>query len=193
MKKNTQNKRVLIIANARSGSRNLMISLADYLDCVCRGEPWNYSIDKINRSYDITQDRLVLKTLADQKPKNMGWDEHYDKLIPKFDLVILLSRKNREEVYESFQHFANQGYGTGWHNDWVKSDELVISDGVKGLVNHQYFCIDKVNESYGIPITWYEDLYSGDYETFKNVVKEWGVDDKEFFKYFNPNNRLRKK
>ena len=120
----------------------------------------------------------------------MDLDLLYETIIPKFDLVILLSRKNRQEVYESFQHFVNEGID--WHSEWEKKDDMDISEGVKNAVDNQYICIDKVRDRYNIPITWYEDLYSGDYDTFKEVTKGWGIDTEVFFDYFNPNNRLRK-
>ena len=182
--------RVLIIANSRSGSKNIMVSFHKYLGVRYRTEPWNYSIPKENRSYDITEEKLVMKTLADQRPEGMELIPFYDGLIPKFDLVILLSRKNKQEVYESFQHFVNTK--ENWHTEWNKEDDLEISEGVKNVVDTQYRCIELVRDRYGIPITWYEDLYSGDYETFEEVVKDWGVDTEVFFNYFNPNNRLRK-
>ena len=182
-------KKVLIIANSRSGSKNIMISFHKYLGIRYRAEPWNYSIPKQNRSIEI-EDEIVLKTLADQSPEGVDLDLLYNTIIPKFDLVILLSRKNRQEVYESFQHFVNEGID--WHSEWEKNGEMVISEGVKNAVDNQYVCIDKVRDRYNIPITWYEDLYSGDYDTFKEVTKDWGIDTEVFFDYFNPNNRLRK-
>jgi len=159
------------------------------MDCVCSGERWNYSFHKENRSYDITEERLVLKTLADQRPEGMEIIPFYNELIPKFDLIILLSRKNKQEVYESFQHFVNTK--ENWHTEWNKEDDLEISEGVKNVVDGQYHNINLIRDQHNIPITWYEDLYSGNYEVFKETTKDWGVDTEEFFTYFNPKNRLR--
>jgi hypothetical protein len=182
--------KILIIANSRSGSKNTMVSLHKVTGIRFRAEPWNYTHEWKDRDYSISEDRIIIKTLADQIPEGREFNEFYDELIPKFDLVILLSRKNRDDVYESFNYFASNNID--WHTEWERPEGMVVSDEVMGVVDNQYVCLKEIHNKYNLPFTWYEDLYSGDYEIFKEVTKDWGIDSKELFSYFNPNNRLRK-
>ena len=182
--------KILVIANSRSGSKNTMVSLHKVTGIRYRAEPWNYTHDWKDRDYSISEDKIIIKTLADQIPEGFEFNEFYDELIPKFDLVILLSRKNKNEVYESFNYFARNNID--WHTEWEKPEDMVISDEVMNVVDNQYYCLNEIHNRYGIPFTWYEDLYSGDYETFKEVTKDWGLNIDELYENFNPKNRLRK-
>ena len=183
--------KILIITHARAGGVNLIMKLKDHLNIKHIGEPWNYTLERDRSTKILDENKLILRTLADQYPQGEKIESFYKTLISKFSLVILLARKNKQEVYESFQHFLNFQGKKDWHTKWKKEDNLVITPFVTQHIDNQYYYINQIHQTYNIPITWYKDLYSGNFEIFKKTVNDWGINPNEIFPYFNPINRLR--
>ena len=77
----------------------------------------------------------------------------FSEIIPFFDKIILLDRKDVKKQLESYIRMVNQRTN--------KSDVL------KGKIKHFYlnkFIIREISEKYNLPIFYYEDIFYGDSE-----------------------------
>lgn len=195
--------KVLIIAHMRSGSTNLTQSLSKILDVKSFIDPFNRAMYNVGGIFDANRDILpdegdvinidcVVKTMPGQIPyTNSTPLEFYKKYYKLFDKTIILKRKNKQDVLESAAA-ANQ---TGlWHIEWKYTNDIIITDGLRELVDFENNHIDILSHELQLPITYYEDIYSGDKTTFDKSMNNIGLIDysNELFKYCNPKKRYRK-
>lgn len=160
--------KILILALPRTGSTNLMHTLAKENGIRGLFEPFDGS----NRvMYYEKMDNIVLKTIVEQQPDpNVGYLEFIKDLIGKFDKVILLSRKNLQECAESHAYFVHnrgkKGFTSTTEYFWEPTpvDDLCLKNIIKW--NR---ILEEISETYKIPITYYEDLY--DTKSFKRLRK----------------------
>ena len=61
--------KILIITHARAGGVNFMMKLRDHLNIKCIGEPWNYALERDRSTKILDENKLILRTLADQYPQ----------------------------------------------------------------------------------------------------------------------------
>ena len=63
------------------------------------------------------------------------------------------------------------------------------------IVNERCDLIIKIAKSLSLPITWDENLYSGDLVTVTKTIKPWGIDidPNELMPHLDPKNKLRQK
>lgn len=189
--------RILIIGTPRSGTTTLMNAIAYGLNYRPLNEPFNPRLEHNEYSEEMTN--IVLKTLSHHLTF-----EGLDRLSKTFDKIILLSRKNRIEVWESECNAISRkndiiernGFYDGfklWHESYVhnpKSIDPTLIDRIDlkmdNLVNYSYHT--------GKPIVWYEDLYSKDYNVAKTTFEslDLGLTYDEVFLYINPDKKYRK-
>lgn len=188
--------RVLIIGTHRSGTTNLTRTLGKVCNLLYVGEPWNYGLwKKETYKYPEVLKRFTLvKTIIEHVPYNLqgiSIFDFYADLVTYFDNVIILTRRDRVAMAESRAHAIAR-------NQWQV--KYSIDDPSKlyldmDTVNERCDLIIKVAKSLSIPITWYEDLYSGDLDTIAKTIKPWGIDidPKELMPYIDPKYKLRQK
>jgi hypothetical protein len=181
--------KILIIAHARSGSTNFMMKLGRVLNINHQVEPFNKRLHTVLPIVDLSTD-IIVKTLADQTPDDNNPIEFYTEYMKKFDKIILLLRKNKKETMESL---VNARATNKWHHKGM-FDGIEIPYEVKYWYNFTTNIINTLSDNLNIPITYYEDLYSGDIEIFTKEMKKIGLETEteELFPYFNPINRYRK-
>lgn len=117
----------------------------------------------------------------------------YLDLIKKYKNVVILGRKDRVALAESYVRQLTFGKSNSWHTEYK------IENPNKLYLNMKYFnticdILEEISEKSGIPITWYEELYSGNVDRVKKVSKLWNfdIDVSKFMKYVDPKNRYRK-
>lgn len=189
--------RILIIGTPRSGTTTLMNAIAYGLKYRPLNEPFNPKLEHNEYSSEMTN--IVLKTLS----HHLTFDK-LDDLVKTFDKVILLSRRDRIKVWESESNaiarkneiIQRNGHYDGfklWHESYVHDPKLndpTLKDRIElkmdNLVNYSYHC--------GLPITWYEDLFSKDYGLSKNTFEglNLGLTYEDVFIYVNPDMKYRK-
>jgi len=189
--------KILIVASSRSGSTTLTRMIGNILNYVQYHEPFNYGHPSYASKIfpKILSNNCVVKSIIDQKPIG-GGDilEFYKKYVNKFDKVILLSRKNKQEVYESMLHRVTYFWNGDWHTPYIY-EELPENDRVRKWVQHQSNLLESLSEISNIPITWYEDIYSGNKALVELKIKEWKIDSVTYEnskKYLNTENKYRK-
>lgn len=188
--------RVLILGTHRSGTTNLTRTLGKICNLLYVGEPWNYGLwKKETYKYPEVLKRFTLvKTIVEHVPYNLqgiSIFDFYADLVTYFDNVIILTRRDRVAMAESRAHAITQGQ---WQEKYSITDPSKL-DLEMDIVNERCDLIIKIAKSLSIPITWYEDLYSGDLDTVAKTIKPWGIDidPKELMPHFDPKNKLRQK
>jgi len=189
--------KILIIGTPRSGTTTLMNAIAYGLKYRPLNEPFNPRVTF--NEYSSKMNNIVLKTLSHHITF-----EKLDELIKDFDKTILLSRKDRNAVWESEcngnlrkkELINKDGYYNGfefWHESYVHNPNS-IDPTLKNEVNLKMD--NMVNYSYhvNLPIIWYEDLYSKDYDVAKKSFDDLnlGITYEDVFLYMNPDKKYRK-
>lgn len=187
--------RILIVSVCRSGSSNLQRSLSKIFKLESIQEPWNYNLHKRGKyPYpDSITNPSIVKTIVEHIPIEMEngklLDFHLD-LLSYYDNIILLSRKDRLSVAESYT-YANKI--STWHKQYSIDDVSELNIDID-QVNEWCDALDTLSKESGIGITWYENLYSGDKATVKESIDKWNfeVDFNLLFEKLNPKDRYRK-
>lgn len=160
--------KILIVSLPRTGSTNLMYTLAKENGIKDLFEPFDGS----NRvMYHEKMDNIVLKTIVDQQPDhNVEYLEFINDLIGKFDKVILLSRKNLQECAESHAYFVHNKGKDGFTStsEYFWEPTPVDNLCLKNIIRWNGI-LEKISDLYKIPITYYEDIY--DTKSFKRLRK----------------------
>jgi len=176
--------KIIIVSNSRSGSTNLMKSIASANNLTYIFEP--YYKTKVT---DVPiGDNVVIKTLIN----HMHIDE-YKKLIPNFDKVIFLSRMDELAMAESL--VSSMDLGKKWNYDrkfkaWELPYEYKNTDMERIEKARQFyvltkFYLNKLAESFDTKVDYYEDIYLNNMGLHDKTIKL----DK---KYLSPELRLRK-
>ena len=143
-------KNVLIIAEPRTGSSNLLNAISSAYGFKSQFEPQPKDV--------LTIPGWVVKVIS---------HEHFSleslvNLVPKFECTILLSRKNLKEQYESFWALFNLN-GRSPFEKWHVSKLPVDKDQFIFRKNYIDKCkvrLKEVSESVDLPINYYEEVYS---------------------------------
>tara|TARA_R100000697_G_scaffold113844_1_gene132440 strand:- start:827 stop:1426 length:600 start_codon:yes stop_codon:yes gene_type:complete len=190
--------KILLLANARTGSTVLYTALSEILGLKKYGEPFNYNMRKkagtLIKKFPIAlEDNCIVKTLTSHIPKEYTDTEvnFYDYWKRSFDKVILLGRNNLQDIYESQVHFKKED--KHWHEKYYYQDNFTFESRLwKTLVN-SYNYLNWYSKKSHIPITWYEDLYSGDKDKIQKCIDKWDiqVEVDQIYRYVNPKHRYR--
>lgn len=188
--------RILIVATERSGSTTLMKGLSNVLGMTYIREPFlPKELDK--QTYNLESNNIIVKTLIGQQIGEGGHINFLKKLTINFDKVILLGRKSTKDRFESLLHSIKS---KDWHAKYKKSDDIHnhFSDIEKYLYKKHVLVTNELleilSENIGIPIIWYEDLYS-EKDKAGNIIKHLKIPhlfdnfEKLYYNYLNPSNR----
>ena len=190
--------KILIIAISRSGSTALARMFGHILGYTTYYEPFNFSHPSAASQIfpNTLPSNCVVKSISDQKPKDViDILDFYTKYVNEYDKVILLSRKDKQLVYESILHRVTYFFNGNWHTPYVY-EELPENKKVRDYVENQSNLIESLADILDIPITWYEDLYSGNQQIVEREIKNWNIDSINYEntdKYLNPKYKYRKK
>lgn len=144
-------KSCLIIASPRSGSTNLMRSIArgnKLKECF---EPFG---SKTSRKLRI--ENHCTKVIARRKPV-----EYWIELTNKFDKFILLSRKDIAASGASLTKLAfSDSHNPDLKWSGLTEEEALHVDEYTGIVNQSVLIIKELSIALNTPINYYEDIYS---------------------------------
>ena len=166
-------KSILIIGVPRSGTTSFLHCFYDNFEIY--NEPINTIIRKDYPTERfmtmIKRNNIVVKTMADQIPfdypenpiccvnhSSMGF---FSEIIPFFDKIILLDRKDVKSQLESYTRMVEQR----------SKDSEVLERGIKHFYLNK-FNIREISEKYNLPIFYYEDIFYGD---SKDVFKKLDI------------------
>ena len=171
--------KILLISPHRCGSTTLMNTLGNLLQLNIVEEPWNYYLHNVEKyAYPYSPNNSIVKSLIEQRAvqyKVTNNVSFYLECIKLFDRVIILNRKDRVALAESYARQMQFGASDSWHEQYtLNHPEMLNLDMNK--VNSWCDNILEVSNISNIPITWYEDLYSGDIEKIKLIVDDWKLD-----------------
>ena len=189
--------KILIIAIARSGSTTLATMFGRILNYTTYHEPFNFTHPKTASKVfpNTLPTNCVVKTISDQKPKDVIDSlDFYTKYVNEYDKVVLLSRKDKQLVYESILYRVTYFFKGNWHTPYVYQ-ELPENKQIRDYVETQSNLIESLSDILDIPITWYEDLYSGNQQIVEREIKNWNIDSINYentLEYLNPKNKYRK-
>lgn len=193
--------KVLIIALPRSGSTRLMIGLSKILNLEMISEPW--AKDRPDKKiYPLKfKEKYVEKSIVTQVPQNLNIssEDFFLDYYKKFESTILLGRRNITEMTESLLYALENS--RPWTNDWHRSYTISKSKNFKNFDKVYKSYIDNTEEliefsnKTQIPITWYEDLYSGDKKIIEETISKWNltVDIKALKEFIDPSKKYRQK
>ena len=190
--------KILIIAISRSGSTALARMFGHILGYTTYYEPFNFGHPSAASQIfpNTLPSNCVVKSISDQKPKDViDILDFYTKYVNEYDRVILLSRKDKQLVYESILHRVTYFFNGNWHTPYVYQ-ELPENKEVREYVKNQSNLIESLSDILNIPITWYEDLYSGNQQIVEREIKNWNIDSinhENTDEYLNPKYKYRKK
>lgn len=171
--------------------------IGDVLGFVTYHEPFNYGLPlQVSQSFPkILPEKCVVKSIIDQIPRgNTDVLDFYTNFVNEFDKVILLSRKNKQQVYESILHRVTYFANKNWHTPYVY-EELPENSIVREWVERQSNLLESLSKILNIPINWYENIYSGNKELVELEIKEWKIDSINYEnskEYLNPKNKHRR-
>ena len=187
--------KILIIAIGRSGSTALTTLFGRILDYTTYYEPFNFKSAASQIFPNTLPSNCVVKTISDQKPKDVvDILDFYTKYVNEYDRVILLSRKDKQLVYESILHRVTYFFNRDWHTPYIYQ-ELPENKEIREYVKNQSNLIESLSDILNIPITWYEDIYSGNIDLVKREITKWNIDSINYentLEYLNPKNKYRK-
>ena len=197
--------KVLILGTPRSGTSSLIRAIGYSANYQRYGEPWNSYLEKNPLPYPYEfKDNVVVKTLIGSVPleySSKSEFEFYRHLIKSFDKTILIGRKDKMQTTISYAYQLEEEKkynGNRLKYQWQKpySVNLVKLD-IKPYIEEVellHKTLLEVSNQSKIPITWYEDLYSGDVGFVGSFIDSLGINlDREvFYEWVNPKNRLRR-
>ena len=167
--------KICLLATPRSGSKSLMALLQSVfwnLNYYSISEPFNYDHHSFigSDTHDfytriLKYERVIIKTLAYQKPNNYeNIEDWYKDLFNIFDKVIILDRKDKKKQAESYAFWKSKGYKEygRWHipslydlsnineNQFIETESFLIS---------QSNTLQNLSQLYNKPLYFYEDIF----------------------------------
>lgn len=143
--------RILIISLPRTGSTSLLHKISKEKNL----KPFFEPFDGSNRVKYNNNNNSVVKTIICHHPNNL-------ELIGKFDDVILLNRRDLNELIEShsYQTYFSKIRGYNFNNPYIyeKPPEEIYNICTSDVLNWNEQ-MKHLSEITNIPITYYEDIF----------------------------------
>ena len=200
--------KVLILGTPRSGTTRLARYFQSGLNYTIHLEPWNEYIRTSETRYSFPfalESNCAVKSIIHQLPdeySDISFTEFYKELLKEYELVIFLSRKDREAVLKSYT-FQRElmiedeklGRPNSWHRPYNLKDNYSLPiEKYRQEVDSYFEIFDKVKQDLNLEVTWYEDLYSGNKNKVSNIIKKWGKEHSfdNIIKYVHPSKRYKR-
>lgn len=144
-------KSCLIIASPRSGSSNLMRSIAKANNLNRLFEPYGSKVHK-----DLKVDGYCTKVISRRKTI-----EFWEEISKEFDKVVLLARKDIEGAAESITKlYCSENHDPDMKWDKLEDWERVHLPRGREIINESVFIIDELSKRLNISVDYYEEVYS---------------------------------
>lgn len=196
--------KILIIGLPRCGTTALAKGLSESCNLKKFLEPWNISkhYTTFPYPYDFGENCIV-KTLIEQIPvevKDLNFLEYYNRLSNDFDKIILLGRKNLEDVTISYTYQLIEERNNSnripqdWQKPYIPDIEEKELKWNRPIINKKNELLGKLSKDLQVPITWYEDLFSGNPKYVNSFLDnlDIDIDRNKLYLFLDPKNKLRK-
>ena len=184
-------KSILIIAVPRTGSTSLCNSFGKSFKEI--EEPLNPTIvsksplDTKSFIELISKKNIVVKTMPDHLPSD--WKEgdymnFIDNIIPYFDHIILLDRKDIKQQHDSWVRMISYFADKPHH---ILRDENL--DEAERFLYLQKYLIREISIKHNLKIYFYENIF---FNNYKSMFNELGIDVKLIdTRYLDPQNKYK--
>ena len=186
------NKSILIIAVPRSGSTSLCNSFSKSFFEI--SEPinetllWRSPLDTKSFIEQISKKNIVVKTMPNHLPSDWKMGDYMnfiDNIIPYFDHVILLDRKNIKEQYDSWIKIMDYLQKDDRWPEWTEK-KLTLAERFFWL---QKYLIREISINHNLKIHFYEDIFFNNYNSLFNDL---GIDIELIdIRYLDPQNKYK--
>ena len=186
------NKSILIIAVPRSGSTSLCNSFSKSFFEI--SEPlnetllWRSPLDTKSFIEQISKKNIVVKTMPNHLPSDWKMGDYMnfiDSIIPYFDRVILLDRKNIKEQHDSWFKIMTYLQKDGRWPEWTE-EKVILAERFFYL---QKYLIREISIKHNLKIYFYEDIFFDNYNSLFNDLE---IDiDLIDTRYLDPQNRYK--
>ena len=186
------NKSILIIAVPRSGSTSLCNSFSKSFFEI--SEPlnetllWRSPLDTKSFIEQISKKNIVVKTMPNHLPSDWKMGDYMnfiDNIIPYFDHVILLDRKNVKEQYDSWIKIMDYLQKDDRWPEWTEK-KLTLAERFFWL---QKYLIREISINHNLKIHFYEDIFFNNYNSLFNDL---GIDIELIdIRYLDPQNKYK--
>jgi len=164
-------KNIIVIASGRSGSTSLTVAIGKQLRKQAIFEPYDYG------KGNVYKNKLIKHILYDY-----GGAEQLKESIEKDDKVILLTRNNIMNVYESF-NYTRHNLEVSFHQPYYYDIEEPVDQSIFNRAVEQHEAIKQLSKDLDIPYLVYEELYTKDFVSFNKSVDKIGLNlDREILK-----------
>ena len=169
--------KILIISPPRCGSTSLLRNISKLSDYDMILEPYmsndplsSRTKEKIPYPFDVT-DNFIVKMITNQLPKKFVYTETSNtffnfitSIYKDYDMVILLSRRNEKEHFESYVNLRirNKNKDNPFQPWFFEDIENKLSTVLLNEITLYRTIINMISTKLSIPIIYYEDLYGKD-------------------------------
>jgi len=203
--------KILIISQGRSGSTNLLNYLSNSIpNHLSYNEPFNVDPIKVKNTIplDLKAPNLIVKTLVSYVPSNCYTffdteqtiqkiiNYYLNSLIPNFNKIVLLTRMNEIENVKSYYNSLETNK---WHSPYHMPSSFSFSkdqriNSILSNIRNNNSILYRLSEIIKVPITYYEDIFTGDKNKIQNFLKQSQIEIsnfEKFYSYLDPKNRYR--
>tara|TARA_B110000977_G_C10792291_1_gene382916 strand:+ start:129 stop:677 length:549 start_codon:yes stop_codon:yes gene_type:complete len=140
--------------------------------------------EKIPYPFDVP-DNFIVKMITNQLPKKFVFTEtsntffnFINSIYKDYDMVILLSRRNEKEHFESYVNLRirNKNKDNPDHPWFFQDIENKLSTVLLNEITLYRTVINKLSSELSIPMIYYEDLYGDDRNKSLDIIKSWKLD-----------------
>ena len=177
--------KILIISPPRCGSTSLLNSISVLRNAERIAEPYTNPEELISRdpyTYPLSLSKnCVVKMITRQVPIDYGTPDDFVEFILSiynlYDRVILISRKNFKDHFESYVNLKLKLNKEDVHAPWYIEDIKKYIDSISKTDFRKFITpISKLSKNLSIPITYYEDLYSLDRNKSYKILENLNID-----------------
>ena len=192
--------KILIVCPPRCGSTSLLNNLCELTNSKRVAEPYTNPKELLTRKqneYPLNlNSNYIVKMVSNQVPESYREDfESFITLVYKeYSKVILLSRRNLQEHFESYINLRLRLNKKDVHDSWYIED-------IKPFYNRfdienfklKITVIDIISKKLKIPIIYYEDLYGKDRKKSLKIIESLNlnIDNSKLNDKLNPIFRYR--
>tara|TARA_R100000231_G_scaffold139540_1_gene121169 strand:- start:2601 stop:3206 length:606 start_codon:yes stop_codon:yes gene_type:complete len=192
--------KILIVCPPRCGSTSLLNNLCELTNSKRVAEPYTNPKELLTRKqneYPLNLNgNYIVKMVSNQVPESYREDfESFITLVYKeYSKVILLSRRNLQEHFESYINLRLRLNKKDVHDSWYIDD-------IKPFYNRfdienfklKTTVIDIISKKLKIPIIYYEDLYGKDRKKSLKIIESLNlnIDNSKLNDKLNPIFRYR--
>lgn len=192
--------RILIVSPPRCGSTSLLNNLCELTNSERIAEPYTNPKELLTRKqnkYPLNLNgNYIVKMVSNQVPESYREDfESFITLVYReYSKVILLSRRNLQEHFESYINLRLRLNKKDVHDSWYIED-------IKPFYNRfdiekfklKITVVDIISKKLKIPIIYYEDLYGKDRKKSLKIIESLNlnIDNSKLNDKLNPIFRYR--